>query len=307
MVLESVIAFVIGLAVGLVLLALLVPVASKRMRARHEAAIHRYEAELAELRQERADDRETNRRLRRELAINTPLSLEATREERDRAIEELDKLSSELRHATTELADRDRSLREARLAIHDIRVQLEHDRFNRRIDDSEAEDIRVQLEHDRFNRRIDDSEAEDIRVQLEHDRFNRRIDDSEAEGGDGGPELAREAGDVLDDGTGSAIDNAVFALDDIVAGVDEASDQRPDPPVTMEPPAPPTPPALPQAEAATGPQATLVPPSILNSSGEVDGSDDDLEQPITFAPAPYADGSHEALEPALSESDVSSG
>ncbi|MDH5289262.1 MAG: hypothetical protein OEY41_04610 [Acidimicrobiia bacterium] len=286
MVLESVIAFVIGLAVGLVLLALLVPVASKRMRARHEAAIHRYEAELAELRQERADDRETNRRLRRELAINTPLSLEATREERDRAIEELDKLSSELRHATTELADRDRSLREARLAIHDIRVQLEHDRFNRR---------------------IDDSEAEDIRVQLEHDRFNRRIDDSEAEGGDGGPELAREAGDVLDDGTGSAIDNAVFALDDIVAGVDEASDQRPDPPVTMEPPAPPTPPALPQAEAATGPQATLVPPSILNSSGEVDGSDDDLEQPITFAPAPYADGSHEALEPALSESDVSSG
>jgi len=286
LVLESVIAFVIGLAVGLVLLALLVPVASKRMRARHEAAIHRYEAELAELRQERADDRETNRRLRRELAINTPLSLEATREERDRAIEELDKLSSELRHATTELADRDRSLREARLAIHDIRVQLEHDRFNRR---------------------IDDSEAEDIRVQLEHDRFNRRIDDSEAEGGDGGPELAREAGDVLDDGTGSAIDNAVFALDDIVAGVDEASDQRPDPPVTMEPPAPPTPPALPQAEAATGPQATLVPPSILNSSGEVDGSDDDLEQPITFAPAPYADGSHEALEPALSESDVSSG
>ncbi|MEZ5408982.1 MAG: hypothetical protein R2761_13205 [Acidimicrobiales bacterium] len=238
MVLESVIAFVIGLAVGLLLFALLLPLAGRRMRARHQVAIDRYEAELAELRQERADDRETNRRLRRELAINTPHSLEATREERDRAIEELDKLSSELRHTTMELAERDRSLREARLAIHDIRVQLEQDRFNRAADD-----------------------------------------------------------------------NAVSALEVIAAGIDESSDQGAVRPVAIEPPAPPAPPAPPvppSADLANGRQATLVPPSILNSAGEVDGSDDDLEQPVTFSAAPY-DGSHEALEPALSESDVSSG
>lgn len=262
MVLESVIAFVIGLAVGLSLFALLLPLTNKRLRARHEAAIDRYEAELGELRQERADDRETNRRLRRELAINTPHSLEATREERNRAIEELDKLSSELRHATMELADRDRSLREARLAIHDIRVHLERD------------------------------------------RFNLGIDDAEADGGAGGSDAAGEPISVID-GAGSAIDNAVSALDEIVAGIDGATEDIPAPPLEAEPPAPPTPPMPPQAEVATARQATLVPPSILNAAGEVDGSDDDLEQPAAFGPAPYPDGSHEALEPALSDSDAS--
>lgn len=270
MVLESVIAFVIGLAVGLLLFALLLPATNKRQRARHQAALDRYEAELGELRQERADDRETNRRLRRELAINTPHSLEATREERDRAIEELDKLSSELRHATMELADRDRSLREARLAIHDIRVQLERDRFN-------------------------------------------LGNDAEADGG-AGPVAATEAGAVIDE-AGSAIDNAVSALDEIVAGIDEAAEdavpasavvlEPPASAVVPEPPAPPTPPRPPQAEVTVARPATLRPPSILNDAGEAEESDGDLEQPVTLGPAPVGAGAHEALEPALSESDVS--
>ncbi len=267
MVLESVIAFLIGLAVGLLLFALLLPATNKRQRARHQAVIDRYEAELSELRQERADDRETNRRLRRELAINTPHSLEATREERNRAIEELDKLSSELRNTTIELADRDRSLREARLAIHDIRVQLERDRFNLGIDDH-----------------------------------------GEADGAVGGPEAVNEA---VIDGAGSAIDNAVSALDEIVAGIDEAADEPsgalvvPEPPSPPAPPTPPMPPAPPQAEVVTARPATLRPPSILNADGEVEVADDDLEQPASFGPPPFADGSHEALEPALSDSDVS--
>lgn len=264
MVLESVIAFVIGLAVGLLLFALLLPATNKRQRARHQAVIDRYEAELSELRQERADDRETNRRLRRELAINTPHSLEATREERNRAIEELDKLSSELRHATMELADRDRSLREARLAIHDIRVQLERDRFNLGIDDH-----------------------------------------GEADGAVAGLEAVNEA---VIDGAGSAIDNAVSALDEIVAGIDDVADETTGPLVVPEPPmppAPPTPPMPPQAEPVMARPATLRPPSILNADGEVEVADDDLEQPAAFGPA-FADGSHEALEPALSDSDASS-
>ncbi len=264
MVLESVIAFVIGLSVGLLLFALLLPAMNKRQRARHQVAIGRYEVELSELRQERADDRETNRRLRRELAINTPHSLENTREERDRAMDELDKLSAELRHATMELADRDRSLREARLAIHDIRVQLERDRFNLTIDDTVAV-------------------------------------------GGAGPEAVSDA---VIDGAGSAIDNAVSALDEIVAGIDEAADDAPLPMASSGPPAPPRPPEPPdppRAEVATTRQATLVPPSILNAAGEVDGADDDLEQPAPFGADPYAAGAHPALEPALSESDASSG
>jgi uncharacterized membrane-anchored protein YhcB (DUF1043 family) len=126
---ETVIAFVLGLIAGGLALALLRPTMNRRVSAKYQAEIDQYQYELSELRQERADDRETNRRLRRELAINTPHTLQSTREARDRAVDELEKLHSELHKATSELADRDRSLREARLAIHDIRVQLERDRF----------------------------------------------------------------------------------------------------------------------------------------------------------------------------------
>ena len=122
--------FALGTATGLAVIGLLAPSINRRLHGRCRAGLAELELALRELRQERADDRETNRRLRRELAIKTPANFEATRQERDWALDELDKLSTELQAAATELADRDRSLRQARLAIHEIRAQLEADRFN---------------------------------------------------------------------------------------------------------------------------------------------------------------------------------
>jgi len=125
----TVTSFVLGVVAGVIVFALVLPSLTRRAKARQQAELEKYERLIADLRLERANDRETNRRLRHELAISTPQHLETTREERDSALEELDKLSAELQETTLELADRDRSLREARLAIHDIRVQLERDRF----------------------------------------------------------------------------------------------------------------------------------------------------------------------------------
>jgi septal ring factor EnvC (AmiA/AmiB activator) len=120
---------VLGLIAGAVGVALVLPSLNRRMAARHQAQIDQYERLVVDLRRECADDRETNRRLRHQLAISTPQNLEHTKEERDSAIEELEKLHTELRETTLELANRDRSLREARMAIHDIRVELERNRF----------------------------------------------------------------------------------------------------------------------------------------------------------------------------------
>ena len=125
----NIISFVLGLIAGVIAVAVILPSVNKRTAARHQAEIEQYEQLVVDLRRERADDRETNRKLRHQLAISTPQNFEHTREERDSAIEELDKLHAELRETTLELADRDRSLREARLAIHDIRVELERNRF----------------------------------------------------------------------------------------------------------------------------------------------------------------------------------
>ena len=125
----TVISFVLGMIAGVIAVALVLPSMNRRLAAKHQAEIDQYERLVGDLRRERADDRETNRRLRHQLAIRTPQNYENTLEERDSAIGELEKLHTELRHTTLELADRDRSLREARLAIHDIRVELERNRF----------------------------------------------------------------------------------------------------------------------------------------------------------------------------------
>ena len=125
----TIILFVLGVIAGVIGVAVILPSRNKRHAIKHQAEIDQYEQLVTDLRREQADDRETNRRLRHELAISTPQHFENTREERDSAIEELDKLHSELRETTLELANRDRSLREARLAIHDIRVELERNRF----------------------------------------------------------------------------------------------------------------------------------------------------------------------------------
>ena len=96
--------FVIGLGVGLlaclVLFGLLAVVWARRSRQRHADAVVERDAAIVELRQELAYDKETNRRLRHELAVNTPGNLLETANtaeierngaisERDQAIEQL--------------------------------------------------------------------------------------------------------------------------------------------------------------------------------------------------------------------------
>jgi uncharacterized membrane protein YccC len=120
--------FSLGLAAGFLVLALLLPYLSRRLRLRYRRQVEDYEQVIVDLRQERADDREINRRLRRELAVSTPEHLVSTREELAVAVGDGERMRSELHHSARQLGERDRSLREARLAIHEIRVQLEQDR-----------------------------------------------------------------------------------------------------------------------------------------------------------------------------------
>lgn len=122
---QTIASFGIGLAVGFLAIAVVLPLLSRRLRRRHQSQVAEYQQLIVDLRRERADDRETNRRIRRELAVSTPENFAVTSEERDVAMSEVERLKSELHQSARQLADRDRSLREARLAIHEIRVQLE--------------------------------------------------------------------------------------------------------------------------------------------------------------------------------------
>ena len=127
---SAVLSFVLGMAAGAALAAVvLFAVARQRVRRSFEAKLARAELEVSELRMDRAEDREINRRLRHELAVNTPETLAATRDERDLLVTDLDRARRELERMSSELSDRDRSLREARLAIQDIRIHLERERF----------------------------------------------------------------------------------------------------------------------------------------------------------------------------------
>ncbi|MEM7340317.1 MAG: hypothetical protein AAF467_16790 [Actinomycetota bacterium] len=129
---QTILAFVAGLAAGLALVAIAIPMVNRQRRARHRNQLVGYEEQVAELRAELADDRETNRRLRHELATNRPGDAEMLRTERDEAHGEVARLRGELDQAAEQMAERDRSLREARMAIHEIRVQLEGERFSER-------------------------------------------------------------------------------------------------------------------------------------------------------------------------------
>ncbi len=117
---ETIAAFAVGFGLGVVVIALLIPVFSSRSRAGVRAELEDRDRYIADLRQEQAEDRETNRRLRHELATAVPESLSTLRAERTAAMAEVERLRGEL-------VDRDRSLREARLAIQEIRHALEHD------------------------------------------------------------------------------------------------------------------------------------------------------------------------------------
>jgi septal ring factor EnvC (AmiA/AmiB activator) len=115
----------IGFVVGFALLSALIPVINRRSRARLGASIEEYERVIAELHLEQAEDRETNRRLRHELAVSAPDHLAEIRGELEQANATVAMLQAKLDQVAAQLVERDRALREARLAIQEIRVQLE--------------------------------------------------------------------------------------------------------------------------------------------------------------------------------------
>ncbi len=122
---QAVTSFALGLVLGFVLLSVLIPVLNRRQRASLRAGVDEYERAIADLRQEQAKDRETNRRLRHQLAVSTPGHLEATREELDLATDQLARLQAGRDQSADRLAERHRALREARLASQEIRRQRE--------------------------------------------------------------------------------------------------------------------------------------------------------------------------------------
>lgn len=110
--------------------------ATRRLRAQHGQEVARYDESITDLRQERAEDKETNRRLRHELVANTPerLQEQANRAEidrdsavaeRDQALEQLELVQNDLTAANSRIADRETKLRQYREALKDIRMSLE--------------------------------------------------------------------------------------------------------------------------------------------------------------------------------------
>ena len=131
---------VVGLLTGAALAALLVGIlavlAVRRLQRRHEASIAVVDEAVLELRQERAEDKETNRRLRHQLAANTPdrlvetavaaeLARDGAISERNHAVEQLRLVQHDLNLAHSRLADRESKLRKYREALKEIRMSLE--------------------------------------------------------------------------------------------------------------------------------------------------------------------------------------
>jgi chromosome segregation ATPase len=131
---------VVGLLIGAVLAALVVGVlavlALRRLQRRHEGEIAAVDEAVHELRQERAEDKETNRRLRHQLAANTPdrlietataaeLARDGAMSERNHAVEQLRLVQHDLDLANSRLADRESKLRKYREALKEIRMSLE--------------------------------------------------------------------------------------------------------------------------------------------------------------------------------------
>ena len=126
----------IGFVVALVVMALVWFLGTKRAREKHQSEIARLDESIRELRHERAEDKETNRRLRHEMASRTPDRLiesavhaeqerDAAINERDHAIEQLELVRGDLGQANRRLADRENKLRDYRQALKEIRLSLE--------------------------------------------------------------------------------------------------------------------------------------------------------------------------------------
>ncbi len=133
---ELVIGVIIGAIGALLIAALVATLQFKRAARRQRDDLADREAAILELRQEGAEDKETNRRLRHELAVKTPghlLQAASTAEmerdgavsERNQAIEQLDLVQRDLATAKTRLTEQDAKLRQYREALQEIRLSLE--------------------------------------------------------------------------------------------------------------------------------------------------------------------------------------
>ncbi len=133
---ELVLGGLLGFVLGAVLVAAFFLALSRKAKASHEAEAAEYRGSLVELKEERATDKETNRKLRHELAANTPEGLAATAAEarvdrdsavvaRDQAVQQLELAKTDLEQASARLADRESKLREYREALQEIRLSLE--------------------------------------------------------------------------------------------------------------------------------------------------------------------------------------
>ncbi len=127
---------IVGFVAAVILMSFLLFVVTRRLRLTHEDDTARYDEAIRDLRQERAEDKETNRRLRHELvslspdrlvetATNAEFERDAAAAERDQAIEQLHIVNQDLTVASRRLADRESKLRQYREALKEIRISLE--------------------------------------------------------------------------------------------------------------------------------------------------------------------------------------
>lgn len=132
---DPVVAMIVGFVVGVAVISVLMGIVVRRVRNRDADRLATLDASVIELREELTADRETNRRLRHQLAQADadPLpavgELDAERarvhQERDDALDQLRMTQEDLAHVTTRLAEREAKLREYRSALQEIRLSLE--------------------------------------------------------------------------------------------------------------------------------------------------------------------------------------
>ncbi len=140
---DMVMGLIIGFAVGSVLLSGLLYVAVTRVRAAQADRLAAQDEAIADLRQELADDKETNRHLRHQIHALTVggdgvpiesldphhtahgVDVDAVLAERDGALRDLAETQRTLESIRARLADREDKLREYREAVKEIRLSLE--------------------------------------------------------------------------------------------------------------------------------------------------------------------------------------
>lgn len=133
---DLVIGLIIGATAGVMLAIGFSMLRTRQLGRRHAVDLADREDTILELRQEAAEDKETNRRLRHELAVKTPghlletataaeIQRDGALSERDQALEQLDLVQRDLAAARTRLTAQDAKLGRYREALQEIRLSLE--------------------------------------------------------------------------------------------------------------------------------------------------------------------------------------